>query len=85
MFKNIKSIFILKKPFTYISQNKRLKLVKYNKCLQKKLNLSIDDYFKHSNQIEIEIIPDQTENKEYKDFIYIINQKRRKILSHIFQ
>ena len=44
MYKNIKSIFILKKPFTYISQNKCLKLVKYNKSLQKKLNLTIDDY-----------------------------------------
>jgi len=78
MYKNIKSIFILKKPFTYISQNKYLKLVKYNKSLQKKFGLSIDDYFKHSNQIEIEIIPDQTENKEIKEFIYIINQNYEK-------
>jgi len=51
------SIYFLQKVFNNISKKPYLKIAKYNKNLQNKLNLSIDTYIKYSQQIEIEIIP----------------------------
>ena len=66
---NIKSNLILKKIFDELSKNNSLKIIKYNKKIQKRLNLSIKDY-KEYNQIEIEIIP--AKNK-YGKFIHFWN------------
>ena len=41
---NIKSNYILKKILNLIPKNKLLNILKYNKNLQKRLNLSINDY-----------------------------------------
>ena len=41
---NIKSVYILEKIFDNISINKRLGIIQYNKKIQKKLGLSINDY-----------------------------------------
>ena len=41
---NIKSNYILKKILNLIIKNKLLNILKYNKNLQKRLNLSINDY-----------------------------------------
>ena len=58
-FKNIKSDYILKKIFNFISKLKSLETIKYNKRLQNRLNINIDDYKNYSEKlpIEIEIIP----------------------------
>ena len=71
-FKNRKSIFILKKIFNIIIKNKLLDIMKYNKKLQKRLNLSINDYKEYSeifSSIEIEIIP--MKEHKYSQFINI--------------
>ena len=45
---NLKSNYILKTIFDIVKENKSLEIVKYNKKLQKKLNLSINDYKEYS-------------------------------------
>ena len=44
MINNIKSLTIFKKIFNNNNENKILKIIKYNKEIQKKLNYNIDDY-----------------------------------------
>ena len=48
--------YIVKKLIEYIPEERFLNLCKYNKSLQNKFQLSIDDY-KNYTQIEIEVIP----------------------------
>ena len=49
---NIKSIYILKSIFNYISSNVFLYLLCYNKEMQKKLEISIEDYKKFGNKFK---------------------------------
>ena len=44
MLRNIKSLFIMKKVFLNIFDEQILQLIKYNKDLQKKLNISLYNY-----------------------------------------
>ena len=53
-FKKLRSNFILKKIFILMEINKSLEILRYNKKLQKRLNISIDNY-KKSSKIEIEL------------------------------
>ena len=50
----LRSIYIMKKIIANLKVNKNLQLMKYNKTIQNKLNISILDYKKY-NEIEIEI------------------------------
>ena len=70
-FENLKSNFIIKKIFNYMRKNKPFKIMKYNKKLQKRLNLSINDY-KECKQLyaSIEIELKFIDNK-YGNFINI--------------
>ena len=86
LFKNIKSSFLLEKIFSYIKENQLLKIIKYNKSLQKRLNININNYINYY-KIIIEIIPkDQSFyffNFPYNDepFYHIFfddNKKRNK-------
>ena len=70
-FKNLKSDYFLIKIFDIIKQNKSLKIVKYNKKLQKRLNISINDY-KECSKIEIEL---QLANNKYGQFINISDKE----------
>ena len=54
--KNIKSNYILSKIFIYLKIMKKLRIVNYNKKIQKRLNITNEDYKEYSS-IEIEIIP----------------------------
>ena len=42
-YKNIKSKFILKKIVHYLKRNKLLVIIKHNKKIQKRLNISLND------------------------------------------
>ena len=44
MLEKVKSIYFIRNLFIYVDENKKLKLMKYNKSLQKKLALSINNY-----------------------------------------
>ena len=62
---NLKSDFFLVKLFEAISKNKSLEIIKYNKKLQKRLNISIDNY-KECSKIEIELkLVDDEYNKAF--------------------
>ena len=55
---NLQSDYFLEKIFEYINKNKSLEIIKPNKRLQKRLNLSIKNYKEYSQMytsIEIEI------------------------------
>ena len=68
---NLKSDYFLRRIFEYINRNKSLEIIKYNKRLQKRLNLSINDYKEYSQlystiEIELKLI-----NNPYSKFISI--------------
>ena len=75
----IKSSYILKKILENIHKYKALDIIKYNKHLQKRFNLTLDDYIEFS-AIIIELIP--YENK-YGEFIHIINKEQTQFY-HIY-
>ena len=56
ILENTKSNYILKKIFANTKNIKVFSMIKYNKSLQKRLNITFDDYKEYS-KIEIEIIP----------------------------
>ena len=71
-FRKLKSNFILKKIFNIMNKNKLLLIVKYNKKLQNRLNLSIKDYKEYSelySPIEIEL---KLVDNKYGYFINIL-------------
>ena len=81
-FMNIKSKYILKQIFNSIEIKNLLKIVKYNKIIQEKLEIGIKDYQDFIGTIEIEIIPPKFKSGKdniniYYTFInYKINEKR---------
>ena len=79
LFNNIKSPFIIKKIFGYLEENIPLKLIKYSKKSQKRLNFTLQNY-KEFALIEIEIIPSK---KKEGNFINVIDKKNEKYF-HIF-
>jgi len=44
MLKKIKSTYFIKNLFLYVLEKKKLKLVKYNKSLQKNIDISIINF-----------------------------------------
>ena len=79
-FKNIKSNYILKQIFENISQKTLMKLINHNKNIQNQLEIGINDFIKYYEQIEIEIIPINKDNKN--KFINI--PKEDKLYYHIY-
>ena len=71
-FDNIKSDFIFKKIISFIKRNKSLNIMKYNKKLQKRLNINIIDYKEYS-EIEIEL---KLADDKYGDFINIPEEEK---------
>ena len=53
-FDNLKSDYFLRKLFDILKENKSLSIIKYNKKLQKRLNIRIDNY-KECSKIEVEL------------------------------
>ena len=76
---DIKSTYILKKVFDKVRNYTKFEIIRYNKNLQKKLNIDISQYKKFST-IEIEVIP--AENK-FGNFINF-NNKEQKNFYHIY-
>ena len=63
MLENIKSKYICRKPFCLLLINKKLKIIKYNKALQNKINITINDYKEYSGRYII--YESRTKGKEY--------------------
>ena len=71
ILQNLKSDYFIQKFFDYIHKRRALKTIRYNKSIQKRINLNINHYKEYSEKyssIEIEIKP--MENK-YVRFINI--------------
>jgi len=81
MIFEIKSRYILKYIFEYISTKNILGISKYNNKLKIALDKSLKDY-KIFNQIEIEIIPNEIKNSEKNAFIKI--NESNKYFFHIY-
>ena len=82
IIENIKSRYILSKIYNNMTKKKKLEIVKYNKRIQNRLNLSANDYKEYSETftpIEIEIIP---KKGKYGKFIDI--NKNDKLYYHIY-
>jgi len=82
-FDNLKSNIILKKIFDIMKKNKSLDIMKYNKILQKRLKLTINDYKKYSQfytPIEIEL---KLENNKFNRFIINLHNEDAKYY-HIY-
>ena len=82
----------MKGIFGNIRLNKYMQLIKYNKALQKKMNLSTIDYKKY-NQIEIELKPDKkyyisgkfiNTNLDNESHIHIFNNNGKKEIDSSF-
>ena len=65
MLENIKSYIFLKKPFSLLLINKKLKLIKYSKSLQKRRNLDLNDYKDFSGRYIIFESKERRKGKEY--------------------
>ena len=82
LFEKTKSNFFLQKLFDFLTKKKLLNLIKYNKNIQKRINININDYKEFSetySSIEIEIKPGN--NSRY---IFIQNKEEDKEYYHIF-
>ena len=60
---NIKSPYILQIILSYLKEKQNLSLINYNRELQKKLSIKIEDYMKASGKIKI--IEKNGKGKEY--------------------
>ena len=74
---NVRSVYILQRIFDIIPKNKHFGIIRYNKKLQKRLDLSINDYKECSElftSIEIEI---KIANNIYGKFINISESDKK--------
>ena len=71
-FENLKSNCFLIKLFDIIKKNKSLTIIKYNKKIQKILNISINDYIECSKiEIELKLI-----DNKYGKFIDVPDKEK---------
>ena len=80
--KNVKSHYILKIIFGYMPKRKSLETIRYNKSIQKRINININHYKAYSEEyssIELDIMPMKG---KYGKFISI-NEEDKKYL-HIY-
>ena len=76
-YENLKSDYFLLKLFDNLKRKRLLEVLKYNKNIQKRINLNFNDYKEYSEKyslIEIEIKP---VNNECGKFINIKNEDKR--------
>ena len=77
IFKNLKSDYFLQLLFNILMKKKSLNIIKYNKNIKDRINISIKDYKEYSeiySSIEIEIKP---VNNEYGKFININKENEK--------
>ena len=82
MLNKIKSKYIPKLIGDYLNRKTILSLVQYNKKLQEKLDISIKDYIKYSNEIIIELTPNNP--LEEGEHIFINIPEKSKQYFHIY-
>ena len=81
--RNLKSHYILKIIFEYMTERKSLETIRYNKNIQKRINININHYKAYSEKyssIELDIIPMKG---EYGNFININEEDKKYLFSYI--
>ena len=73
--KKIRSKNVLKEIFFNLNKYKYLEIIKYNKYIQNKIEIGLNDY-KEYLKTEIEIIPRKNRAKKPINFINVSNEKR---------
>ena len=81
-FENIKSKYILKIIFDYLGQNRLLEILRYNKKLQNKLNVNINNYIEYSKLFSAITIELNLIDNNFSKFINI--PKNEKKYYHIY-
>ena len=78
LFSNrLKCNYILKYIFDHLREKKNLNIIRHNKELQEKLDISLNDYKKYKNRIEIVLTPIPVEDlTEGKNPFININEKQ---------
>ena len=84
---NVKSNYILKKIFVNLQKKRLLQIIRYNKNIQKRINININDYEEIYSLIEIEIIPEMSgfdkfiniEEKDEKYYHIYFNDDKKEI------
>ena len=77
LLKNVKSHYFIQKFFEYIPERKSLETIRYNKCIQKRININIyhyKAYFETKTSIELDIIPMKG---KYDEFINIKEEDKK--------
>ena len=77
IFKNLKNDYFLQNLFDYLLKKKSLDIIKYNKNIKERIDISIKDYKEYSeiySSIEIEIKP---VSNEYGEFIKINKENEK--------
>ena len=75
-FDNLKSDYFVIKIFDLMKKNKALEIMKYNKKIQKRLNINIKNYIEYSqlySSIELEL---KITNDKYEKFINIPDKEK---------
>ena len=74
--RNLKSDYFIQKFFEYMPERKSLEIIRYNKSIQKRINININHYKVYSEKyssIKLEIIPIMPMNGKCYSFININN------------
>ena len=90
LLRNLKSDYFIQKFFAYMPNRKSLETIRYNKSIQKRINININHYKAYSEtktSIELDIIPMKGKygkfiniNEEEKKYFHIYfndNKKKR--------
>ena len=80
--KNVKSDYFIQKFFGYMTERKSLETIRYNKSIQKRINININHYkafFETKTSIELDIIPMKG---KYGKFININGEDKKYV--HIY-
>ena len=93
--RNLKSDYFIQKFFGYMSERKYLETIRYNKSIQKRINININHYKAYSEtktSIELDIIPMKgkygkfininEEDKKYFHIYFNDNKKKKLTILH---
>ena len=93
--RNLKSDYFIQKFFGYIPERKSLETIRYNKSIQKRINININHYKAYSEiktSIELDIIPMKfgcgdfininEEDKKYFHIYFNDNKKKKLKILH---
>ena len=68
LFKKIHSFYIIKKIYANLTIEKKLNIIKYNKSIQKRINIDYIEYCKSYSPIEITIIFSGAKHGQFINF-----------------